>query len=210
MRERNPGLPNPALKSQESATSASFHLILMDFKLPLSRDNRTHLNLELALALHLQLKMNFISLSHTAACSWKQGDHSKESTGKCGWFFTDPCSGIARQDAGLVQYWNCRREDSTSLAGHIMKLPIILYCDGVAGNGKAIVLIISFHFNSTAFLLTKAIENSLPYLENSCTLSKPSLTLWFYYTPEPIWATGQQEYKCQPMGNFKLSRFLIV
>lgn len=83
MRERNPGLPCPAPKSQGSATSASFHLIIIDFKSSLSRDNRTtHINLELSLALRLQSGMNFISLSHTAVCTWKQGLHLEGSAGK--------------------------------------------------------------------------------------------------------------------------------
>lgn len=68
MKEKS--LPPRSPKSQESATFSSSHLIIIDFKSPFSRENRTsQTNLELSLTLHLELEMNFISLSHTAACS---------------------------------------------------------------------------------------------------------------------------------------------
>lgn len=47
----------------ESAASASAHLIIIDFKSPFSKENRTpQTNLELSLTLHLELEMNFICL----------------------------------------------------------------------------------------------------------------------------------------------------
>lgn len=47
----------------ESATFASSHLIIIDFKSPFSKENRTpQTNLELSLTLHLELEMNFICL----------------------------------------------------------------------------------------------------------------------------------------------------
>lgn len=57
-------------------------------------------------------------------------------------------------------------DESGSLAAHSTKLPNLVRGDMVASNRKAIALLISFHFNSPAFLVTKAIENSLLYLEN--------------------------------------------
>lgn len=46
-----------------------------------------------------------------------------------------------------------------------MKLSISLGGDWITSDGKLLVKLISFNFNSPDFLVTKAIENSLRYLE---------------------------------------------
>lgn len=71
-------------------------------------------------------------------------------------------------------------DNSAALTACFRKLPFCLGGDVITSDGEAILPFISFHFNSPAFLVTKGIENSLLYLENSfCPITplKPSLTL---------------------------------
>ena len=103
-------------------------------------------------------------------------------------------------------------ERSASLAGHFLKLPVFPHCNMFAGNGKAIVLLISLPCNSPAFLVIKATANSLLLLENSyCpfTLSKPSLTLVPLYSRIHM-EHSPVEIQCQPTCHFKWSRYRIL
>lgn len=84
-------------KSPESATFASSHLIIIDFKSPFSKENRTpQTNLELSLTLHLEWEMNLICLVLQPAgagkvskeTTWKSKSPTVERAGWTGFIYT--------------------------------------------------------------------------------------------------------------------------